>query len=537
MEPKTLTAQQASDDAKKMLAARKIGRNTLLGFTRYTKDDFQVEWYHRLMCKVLDLLIAGKMGHLIITLPPRHGKSELVSRRMPAYILGQQPNAQVIAVSHTQDLANEFSDDVQGIMETDDYHQLFPGTVLPSQAGLYDVPRRRTDRQQQKKFTVLEHRGAYRCAGVNGSIVGKGFNYGIIDDPIKGRKDADSEAKRKEAIQFYRSAFYTRQEQFARMLITTTRWHESDPAGWVLDQAREIVEDGERWTVLWLPASMEEAVPKQYKPSKNITLIGPEFDKREPGDALWPWKFPKDRLKRIEQAVGSREWAAQYQSRPRPDEGQLFRQSMLKPAVRDDGYIKLPSGIQIDPKTCLRFNCVDLATSDKTSADWTVIGTFYGHPGSRSLIFIDMHRERLTGGQHKASIQAKRMKHKTQWSGVEKKFFGQELVQRMRRQSGEPMRELDYGTDDKVQRANAALPYMEQGDFYIIDTLPERDYAESELLGFPNVDFDDVVDVVVFGVLEWFNSVFVPEPPEDRKRRKPSAHEQKLRQVRPLKPR
>ena len=78
---------------------------------------------------------------------------------------------------------------------------------------------------------------------------------------------------------------------------------------------------------------------------------------------------------------------------------------------------------------------------------------------------------------------------------------------------------------------------MEQGDFYIIDTLPERDYAESELLGFPNVDFDDVVDVVVFGVLEWFNSVFVPEPPEDRKRRKPSAHEQKLRQVRPLKPR
>lgn len=529
--------QIASEDAKRMLAARKLGRNSLLGFTRYTKADFRVEWYHRLMCRVLDLWIQGKIGHLIITLPPRHGKSELVSRRMPAYILGKQPDASVIAVSHTQDLANEFSDDVQGIMETPDYHTLFPGTVLPSQATEYEVSRRRIDRQTQKKFTILQHSGGYRCAGVNGSIVGKGFNYGIIDDPIKGRKDADSLAKRKEAVQFYRSAFYTRQEQFARMCITTTRWHESDPAGYVLDQARELAEDGEKWTVLWLPATMEEEVPKQYKPAKNITLIGPEFDKREAGQALWPWKFSAKRLAKIQHAVGSREWSAQYQGRPRPEEGNIFKQSMLNPCSWAGNYIELPDGRMIDPAKCVRFNCVDLATSSKTSADWTVIGTFYGHPGSRSLIMVDMHRERLTGGQHKAAIQSKRMKHKTLWSGVEKKFFGQELVQRMRRHSGEPMRELDYGTDDKIQRANAALPYMEQGDFYIIDTLPDHDYAVGELLGFPNVDHDDVADVVCFGVLEWFNSVFVPDPPADRSRQKPTALQNKLREIRPLKPR
>ncbi|MBZ0293356.1 MAG: terminase family protein, partial [Anaerolineae bacterium] len=160
-----------------------LGRRTLLDFIRYTKPDYQVNWHHRLICNYLDRFIARDIENLMLFMPPRHGKSEIVSRRLPAYILGKMPDSEIIANSYSADLASRMNRDVQRIIDSLEYRELFPETQLFGRNvrtiadGSY--------LRNSDIFEVVGKRGVYRSAGVGGGIVGMGFHYGIIDDPIK----------------------------------------------------------------------------------------------------------------------------------------------------------------------------------------------------------------------------------------------------------------------------------------------------------------------------------------------------------------
>lgn len=285
-----------------------LARRKLLHFNKYTFADYQVTWHGVLLCDYLDRFVEGDITRLIVLMPPRHSKSEHVSRRLPAYILGRFPNARIIAASYGADLASRMNRDVQRIIDSPEYAEVFPNTRLFGKNirtiadGSY--------LRNSDIFEVVGHRGVYRGAGIGGGITGMGFDFGIIDDPIKNRKEANSKVYRDGVWDWFTSTFFTRQEKDARILITLTPWHPDDLAGRILKDMRDNP-DADKWTVLKLPAIAEEPLA--------------EYDLRQPGQALWPDKYTEAQLDSIRRTVGLFEWNALYQCRPQPREGGLFK--------------------------------------------------------------------------------------------------------------------------------------------------------------------------------------------------------------------
>ena len=293
-------------------------RSTLLDFTLYTKPDYEVNWHHRLIASHLDRFVAGEIKRLMIFLHPRSGKSEQVSRRLPAYIFGRNPDANIIAAAYSSDLAERMNRDVQRIMDGPEYHTLFPDTQL------YGSNVRTTSQgtwlRNSDIFEIVGRRGVYRGAGVGGGIMGMGFHYGIIDDPYKDHEEANSPTVREARWEWFWSSFYTRQAKNAGILLTMTRWHEDDLAGRLLKLAKSDP-NAEQWVVLSIPAIAEE-------PGPDIPPRHPD-DPRKPGEAMWPSHFPLSFLSTME-ASNNYQFNALYQQRPRAREGQTFKRPWFK---------------------------------------------------------------------------------------------------------------------------------------------------------------------------------------------------------------
>lgn len=289
------------------LLARRKARESLLGFTIYTKSDYEVNWHHALLCEYLDRFVAGEIKRLMVFMPPRHGKSELVSRRLPAYIFGKRPDCSVIACSYSADLASMMNRDVQRIIDDSKYRNTFPETTLSGDT--FKKTSKGSYLRNSDIFEIVGHKGVYRSSGVGGGITGMGCDVGIIDDPIKNREEASSATYREKTWEWYTSTFYTRLEKNAQILVTLTRWHEDDLGGRLLKQSVE--EGADKWVILNLPAICEENAHKD--------------DPRAIGDPLWENKYDLDRLSMIRATVGQYDWASLYQQRPAPKEGGLWK--------------------------------------------------------------------------------------------------------------------------------------------------------------------------------------------------------------------
>ena len=272
---------------------KRRARRELLAFTTWTFPEYKPAWHHRILCETLDRWRRGDCPRLIICLPPRHGKTELVSRRLPALILGENPDARIIMAAHTADLAEANSRDVQRIIESELFQRLFP-LRLPRR-GLRDGRYKRTD----SHFEIPGRAGYLRAVGVGGSITGFGFTFGIVDDPIRSAQEAESEVYRERLWDWFRRDFWTRRAAGARVLITMTRWHEDDLVGRILKlEGRGLG----RWEVLRMPAIAEGELDPR--------------DRRKAGEALWPDLIGVDELREIE-AADPRGFAALYQQDPR----------------------------------------------------------------------------------------------------------------------------------------------------------------------------------------------------------------------------
>ncbi len=286
------------EEAAKEVLNRRHARRSLEGFAVYTKPSYEVSWHHQLLCHYLDKFASGEIKRLMINMPRRHGKSELTSRRLPAYLFGRNPNEEIIACSYSLDLAGRMNRDVQRVMGTPRYAQLFPDTSLSG-------GRTQSDDSYTKNTSIFEivgHTGSYRAAGVGGGVVGMGFTKGIIDDFCKNREEADSPTMRQKWREWYAGAFAPAQAPGAGILITATRWHREDLCGWLLELAKNDPK-ADQWHVLTLPAICEgEPHPE---------------DHRKPGEALWPTRYPVAELEKIK-ANSLYEWSGQYQQNPIP---------------------------------------------------------------------------------------------------------------------------------------------------------------------------------------------------------------------------
>lgn len=250
------------------------------------------------MAERLSRITPGDGQRLIVAMPPRHGKTELVSRLWPAWMFGHHPDMRVIACSHTADLSAANCRDVQRIIESAGYRGIFSGTRLPSDRAAVAAAGR-AYRQTMDVFQIVGHGGVYRSAGVGGPITGHGFDIGIIDDPFKNREEADSATIRDRVWEWYTSTFHTRREPGASIVVISTRWHRDDLVGRLLRQQDNRQAD--QWDVVTLPAIATEPVA--------------DGDPRQPGESLWPERFGLDDLEKI-QAQDPRTFACLYQQDP-----------------------------------------------------------------------------------------------------------------------------------------------------------------------------------------------------------------------------
>jgi hypothetical protein len=267
-------------------------------FVKWTKADYDMQWFHELLCETIQDFIDGKIKKLMIFMPPQHGKSELVSRRLPSMLLGLNPNLRIAACSYGSSLAQEFNKDVQNCIISDEFMQLYPNTKLKENSDQSSGKSAQTN----KRFDVVGFKGFYKCVGVGGGLTGTSVDIGIIDDVIKDAKEADSLTYRNNVWNWYVSVFLSRLHNDSQQLLTFTRWHEDDLAGRILADKTII---GKGWHILTLQGIKE--------------IGGHSKDLRNIGEALWENRHSAEKIK----ANPPRFFNALYQQNPKRTEGGL----------------------------------------------------------------------------------------------------------------------------------------------------------------------------------------------------------------------
>jgi predicted phage terminase large subunit-like protein len=410
--------------------------------------------------------IAGKVKRLMVFMPPRHGKSELISHYLPACYLGMYPDHRVILASYEAGFAAIWGRKAR--RELEEYGEPLWGVQVDPTSSAAD------------RWDIRDHRGGMITAGAGGPITGKGADLLICDDPVKNAEEAHSQVYREKTWDWWCSTAQTRIEPGGSAVLMHTRWHEDDLAG------RLLKHEPEKWTVLKLPAIAEEA---------------DELDRAE-GDALWPDRWGVEHLMDRKRAAGSYFWNALYQQRPAPEEGAIFRREWFNYFSNSAGTFKLGvagSTQAVECDRCWRFSTVDLAASTKTSADYTVVSTWSVTPGNQ-LLLIDCVKARMEGPDQVPLLWRVYKKHNPQFIKIEKVGYQLSMIQAARR-SGLPVQEAPVDKD-KVSRALPAAARIESGDvFFPQDATWLQDF-ESELLSFPHGAHDDQVDTLSAAVQE-----------------------------------
>lgn len=410
------------------------------------------------------------IGRLIVTMPPRHGKSENVSIRFPAWFLGRNPDKRIILCSYAAELAEKFSKKCRDLLESTEYKRIFSDITSPEPIFVDEEKRR------VQSWAIKDHLGEFVAAGVGGAITGMGADLLIIDDPIKDHEEANSEVIREKIWDWYSSTAYTRlQRPGGAVIVMMTRWHEDDLIGRLLER------EPQKWTVLNLPCvADEDSLPD---------AIG-----RTPGEPLWPEKFPLKEIADIKSTITPRDWIAMYQQRPTSGSGEVFKKEWFR-------YVKFPHrediqrGIQV----------WDTALTEREESDYSACVTAFV---TRDGIFIaDVFRARLDFPSLKRSMIAQH----EHWNEIfpigriyiEQKQSGISVMQALKKDSYLPVMELEKDTKmgkSKLQRANAASDYLASGRVSFPQNAGWLTDFESELFGFPRGKHDDMVDAFVHAV-------------------------------------
>ena len=291
-------ARQASPELRATLAAveRQIAMDRSPGaMASVLTDGREKQAPHlALIDQAFARIAAGERLQVMLTMPPRHGKSQRASRWGPLWYLRRHPTHRVMLASYGADLADDHGRWVRDQLREHE-HTLGISLNPASHAA------NRFDLEAPRGSSV---RGGMVTAGVGGGLTGKGFNLGVIDDPFKGHDDASSPAQRERVWEWYRSVFFTRRAPKASLILINTRWHEDDLSG------RLLKHEPHRWLQIDLPALADSP----------DDVIG-----RALGEPLWPAQYDAQELADTRESVGERVWYALYQQKPRPLEGGVWK--------------------------------------------------------------------------------------------------------------------------------------------------------------------------------------------------------------------
>lgn len=423
-------------------------------------------WYRHCVTlgEALQGVADGTIKRLMVFEPPRHGKSEEVSRLFPGYYLERHPDHWVGLSSYAAGLAFTLSRNAREI------YQRAGNALNPKASGV-------------EQWETTEGGGMW-AAGVGGPITGKGAHLLIVDDPLKNAKEANSETIREAHKDWWRSTFYTRAEPDAAIVVVQTRWHEDDLAGWLLSLEQEE-EDAEHWYILNLEAIKEEE-PQAF-PSSCTVLP----DWREPGEALCPERYPLDKLRRMERKIGTYYFGALYQQHPTALAGDVFKREWWQFYTTPD--CPIPDVRMLPPDLTRVIQSWDMTFKDEAENDF-VSGQVWGQRFT-DYYLLDRVNERMSFTATCTALETMSGKWpKARGKYIEDKANGPAVINSLRRRlNGIVAVEPDGG---KIARAYAVQPIVEARQCYLPHPriAPWVEDFIRQLAQFPRGVHDDDVD-------------------------------------------
>ncbi len=433
----------------------------MAGFIEYLKLP-PPDRHHRLMLDALEDVVEGRCHRLMMFMPPGAAKSTFASVYLPAYYLGRWPGRSVIAASYAATLAESFGRRVRRLVETPAWERVWDCQLDPGQRAI-DSWR-------------VTNGSEYYAVGMTGAITGRRGDLICIDDPLRGREDADSITIRNKTWEAYTSDVRTRLKPGGALVVIMTRWHEDDLAGRILPEGYAgesgmiTSRDGEVWRVISLQAIAERADDP----------LG-----RKPGEPLWPEYWEPGRLEQEKISQGPRNWASLFQQRPAPEEGAFFERGWIQ------YYDELPAKLN-------RYGASDYAvTAD--GGDYTV-HLVAGVDQAGDMYLVDWWRGQTPSDEWVARLADMALAHKTvTWfeeGGVIAKSVGP-LIDREQRDRRQFFHRVQLPSmADKPTRAQSIRGFMAQGKLHFPRHASWAVTLIDELLTFPSGRNDDQVDAL-----------------------------------------
>jgi predicted phage terminase large subunit-like protein len=480
--PKATEAPGLDLDRTRLALKRQLkildAREKFIDFVQFTMPDpeapddpersrYQVAKHHRAIARVLEEVEAGRITQLILTMPPRHGKSELTTRRLPAWFIGRNPNLNVAVATYSDTFALDFGGEVRDIIQSPAYKQVFPRLQLAKGGAAKD--RIKTTAGGQLVFV-----------GRGGALTGRGAHLLIADDLIKDDEEARSKAIRDQAWNWFTRVALTRRMGNKLVILIMTRWHEDDVVGRLTNPDNPYFSaiESKNWKIINLPAIAEENDPLE----------------RAPGEPLWPDgpdRFDLDFLQSI-RALDPLGFSALYQQRPTMEDGDLFKREYVRFYNPQD----LPSDLRI-------YAASDHAVSTDQRRDATCL-LIVGVDRQSNIYLLNCFWERAPTDRVVEMMLALGTQHKpiVWWAekGHISKSIGPFLRKRML-ETGNFINVVEVPPiADKAQRAQSIAARMSMGLVWFPKEAPWVERAVAELMKFSGTGnaHDDFVDAFAY---------------------------------------
>ena len=448
------------------------GRRRLLNCCQLINPKYEVVWFHEIIARKLEevlLRVQNKQkARLIITVPPRHGKSQLASIYFPAWALGKCPSIKFIFATYGADLAEKMGLSTRDVINSEPFQAIFPDVQL------------RQDVKAKAKW-MTNKGGSYTAVGAGGAITGQGGDIIICDALVKSRDEAESETMQGFVWEYYRSTLYSRLEGYGAIIMIMQRWNQKDIVARLLEEderKKAAGEPAEEWEVINFPAIAEE---DEFIDGALV---------RKEGEPLWPAKFPLPVLNNIRSTAGVYNFVSQYQQDPIATESQEFKEHHFKYFEEED----------LMGKYLRYYTIVDPAISQKKSADNTVVLTIGKEVNGPNWYRIREDAKRLTPSQTVDLIFLHQSQYKSEVSletvAYQMALKYALLEEQRKRERYFTINEIKTSSN-KQTRIRGLLPLYESG---VIHHRKSDVEYERELLSFPNGRRDDRIDAMSMGL-------------------------------------
>lgn len=438
------------------LRRRRQARDRLIPFACYTMPEYQPAAHLELLAEKLEAVECGEIKRLMIIFPPRHGKSELVSIRFPVWAMGRDPTRLVVQSAYAESLALKHSRAARDVFVSPEFHKLFPEVHhRPERLAQERLP---APMQQAHEWGTVQG-GQYYAVGVGGGLTGRGFNIGIIDDPIKDAVEAESITFRERVWKWYITVFRPRAEPDAAIILCMARWNEDDVAGRLLKQAKEDP-NADQWTILHMPA------------------LSPE------GEALWPTRFTVEALLKTK-ASDAYTWGALYQGSPSPERGNILLKEWW------NRYSTLPEMDDMIESWDMTF---------KETGTSMVVGQVWGRQGANKYLLDQVRAKMDFPDTMDAFVRLTNRWPQAVAKLVEDTANGPAIIAMLKNKIPGIIPVPARGS--KTARAQAASPEARAGNVWLPEGPMGDDFIE-ECAIFPHGLFDDQVDAFSQAMAYW----------------------------------